>query len=61
MAIQNSIVVIKNLCVVNTAKQGCDAVSGVLGHSMPTALSQQGRPMSPVRQQTRWRRPHPGG
>ena len=47
MAIQNSIVVIKNLCVANIAKQGHDAVSGVLGHSMPTALSQQGRPMSP--------------
>jgi hypothetical protein len=47
MAIQNSIVVIQNLCVANIAKQGCDAVSGVLGHSMPEALSQQGRPMSP--------------
>jgi hypothetical protein len=47
MAIQNSILVLKNLCVVNVAKQGRDAVVGVLGHQMPTALSQQGRSMSP--------------
>src|SRR5438046_902775 len=47
MAIQNSILVLKNLCVANVAKQGCDAVAGVLGHQMPEALSQQGRPMSP--------------
>ena len=47
MAIQNSILVLKNLCVVNVAKQGRDAVVGVLGHTMPEALSQQGRSMSP--------------
>lgn len=47
MAIQNSNLVLQNLCLVNTAKQGCDAVMGVRGQGMPTALSQQGRPMSP--------------
>jgi hypothetical protein len=47
MAIQNSILVLKNLSVANVAKQGRDAVVGVLGHSMPRSLSQQGRPMSP--------------
>ena len=47
MAIQNSILELKNLCVVNAAKQGHDAVAGVLGQRMPAALSQQGRPMSP--------------
>ncbi len=47
MAIQNSILVLKNLCVANVAKQGCDAVAGVLGQTMPPTLSQHGRPMSP--------------
>src|SRR4051812_17470517 len=47
MAIQNSILVLKNLCVATIAKQGRDAVVGVLGRQMPEALSQPGRPMSP--------------
>lgn len=46
MVIQNSILVLNNLCVANIAKQGRDAVVGKLGHSMPEAMS-QGRPMSP--------------
>jgi hypothetical protein len=47
MAIQNSILVLKNLCVANVAKQGRDAVVGVLGQSMPRSLSQHGQPMLP--------------
>lgn len=46
MAIQNLILVLKNLCVVGTAKRGCDTAAGVLGQRMPAALS-QGRSMSP--------------
>jgi hypothetical protein len=46
MAMQNLNLVLKNLCAVNTAKQGRDAVAGVLGLRMPPALS-HGRPMSP--------------
>jgi len=46
MAVQNLILANVNLTVANTAKQVRDAVAGVLGHRMPTALS-QGRPMSP--------------
>ncbi len=46
MAIQNFILVLENLCAVNTVKQGRDAVAGVLGQSMPEALS-QGRSTSP--------------
>jgi hypothetical protein len=47
MAIQNSNLVLKNLCMVNLTEQGRDAVAGVLGHQMPPTLSQHGRPMSP--------------
>ena len=47
MVIQNSILVLQNLSVANIAKQGFDAVVGVLGQTMPPTLSQHGRPMSP--------------
>jgi hypothetical protein len=46
MAKQNLNLVLKNLCAANAGKQGRDAVAGVLGQTMPPALS-QGRPMSP--------------
>ena len=46
MAVKNLNLVLVNLCVAPAAKQVRDAVAGVLGHRMPTALS-QGRPMSP--------------
>ena len=46
MAVKNLNLVLVNLCVAGMAKQVRDAVAGVLGHRMPTALS-QGRPMSP--------------
>ena len=46
MALKNLNLVLVNLCAAHTAKQVRDAVAGVLGRRMPTALS-QGRPMSP--------------
>jgi hypothetical protein len=46
MAVKNLNLVLVNLSVAQPAKQVRDAVAGVLGHRMPTALS-QGRPMSP--------------
>ena len=46
MALKNLNLVLVNLCAAGTAKQVRDAVAGVLGRRMPTALS-QGRPMSP--------------
>ena len=46
MALKNLNLVLVNLSVANAAKQVRDAVAGVLGRRMPTALS-QGRPMSP--------------
>lgn len=46
MAIQNLILVFKNLCATNVAKQGRDAGVETLGLRMPEALS-QGRPTSP--------------
>ena len=46
MAVKNLNLVLVNLCVAGMAKQVRDAVAGVLGRRMPTALS-QGRPMSP--------------
>lgn len=46
MAVQNSILVLQDLCVANIAKQGRDAVAG-LGQTMPPTLSHSGRPMSP--------------
>jgi hypothetical protein len=46
MAIKNLNLVLVNLSLAHAAKQVRDAVAGVLGHRMPTALS-QGRPMSP--------------
>ena len=46
MALKNLNLVLVNRCAANTAKQVRDAVAGVLGRRMPTALS-QGRPMSP--------------
>lgn len=47
MAIQNSNLVIEIRCLANLVKQGCENVAGVLGRTMPEALSQYGRPMSP--------------
>ena len=46
MAVQNLNLVLKNLGAANAGNQGRDAVAGVLGQRMPSALS-QGRPMSP--------------
>ena len=46
MAVQNLNLVLKNLYAANAGKQGRDAVAGVLGQTMPSALS-QGRLMSP--------------
>src|SRR5688572_13276384 len=46
MAVQNLNLVLKNRCTANAGNQGRDAVAGVLGQTMPPALS-QGRPMSP--------------
>ena len=46
MAIQNSNLVIEIRCQTNLVKQGCENVAGVLGRTMPEALSQYGRPMS---------------
>ena len=46
MAMQNLNLVLKSLYAANAGNQGRDAVAGVLGQTMPPALS-QGRPMSP--------------
>jgi len=46
MAIQNLILVFKNLCATVVVKQGRDAGAENLGQGMPEALS-QGRPTSP--------------
>ena len=46
MALVNLNLVLVNLCAARPAKQVRDAVAGVRGRRMPTALS-QGRPMSP--------------
>jgi hypothetical protein len=46
MAIQNLNLVLNTVCQANTAKQGRDAVAGVLGLRMPPTPS-QGRPTSP--------------
>jgi len=46
MAIQNLILVFKNLCATVVVKQGRDAGAETLGQGMPEALS-QGRPTSP--------------
>ena len=46
MAIQNSNLVIEIRCQANLVEQGCENVAGVLGRTMPEALSQYGRPMS---------------
>ena len=47
MVIQNSNLVIEIRCQANLVEQGCENVAGVLGRTMPEALSQYGRPMSP--------------
>ena len=49
MASLNLILVLKNLCVVNTAKQGRDAVVGVLGQTMPPTLSHRAIDVARVR------------
>ena len=46
MAVKNLNLVLVNLSLAHAAKPVRDAVAGVLGRRMPTALS-QGRPMSP--------------
>jgi len=46
MSLVNLNLVLVNRSLANTAKQVRDAVDGVLGHRMPTALS-QGQPMLP--------------
>lgn len=47
MVIQNSNLVIEIRCQTNLVEQGCANVAGVLGRTMPEALSRYGRPMSP--------------
>ena len=47
MAIQNLNLVLNTQCAKLVATKGNDAGAKVLGHGMPEALSQVGRPMSP--------------